>query len=65
MQIACPACKQAFSLPDDKVPNHPFAVKCPGCQQRIPVTPPAAPPQPAPSAAPPQGIPPDGGDPAR
>lgn len=52
MQIACPACKQAFALPDEKVPNHPFAVKCPGCQHRIPVTPPGAtsPPHPAPQA---------------
>lgn len=57
MQIACPACKQVFALPDDKIPAQPFAVKCPGCQQRIPVTPPAAPPPapavPAPPIAPP------------
>lgn len=40
MQIACPTCKKAFSLDDAKVPDHPFAVKCPSCQGRIAVAPP-------------------------
>lgn len=40
MQIACPTCKKAFSLDDTKVPDHPFAVKCPSCQGRIAAVPP-------------------------
>jgi len=55
MQIPCPACKKAFSLPDEKVPDHPFKVKCPGCQNPIAVMPPgvAAVPPPPPAEGPP------------
>lgn len=62
MQIACTACKKSFALDDAKVPNHPFAVKCPSCQTRIAVTPPAAaaPSSPAAPALPPNTMPPPG-----
>jgi predicted Zn finger-like uncharacterized protein len=59
MQIACPACQKAIVLDDAKIPNQPFAVRCPGCQNRFPVTPPAqaAPPPPEPPPAPAQEAP--------
>lgn len=35
MQIACPQCSQRFVLDDAKVPDRPFGVKCPKCQNVV------------------------------
>ncbi len=32
MQAQCPECTTRFQLPDDKVPDRPFKVRCPKCQ---------------------------------
>jgi predicted Zn finger-like uncharacterized protein len=69
LQAQCPQCSTRFQLPDEKVPDRPFKVRCPKCQNVVALpgkgdaaaTPsdepaPAAPaeePKPAVSAAPP------------
>ncbi len=64
MQAQCPQCSTRFQLPDDKVPDRPFKVRCPKCQHVVdlpgkgnaPATPPASAaaedPKPAASLAP-------------
>jgi predicted Zn finger-like uncharacterized protein len=32
LQAQCPECTTRFQLPDDKVPDRPFKVRCPKCQ---------------------------------
>jgi predicted Zn finger-like uncharacterized protein len=32
LQAQCPQCPTRFQLPDDKVPDRPFKVRCPKCQ---------------------------------
>ena len=32
MQAQCPECSTRFQLPDEKVPDRPFKVRCPKCQ---------------------------------
>lgn len=55
MQASCPQCAQRIVVDDARVPERPFAVRCPKCQAavRLPGRPPAAPsatPPAAPSA---------------
>lgn len=35
MQAQCPECSILFQLPDEKVPDRPFKVRCPKCQQVV------------------------------
>lgn len=35
MQAQCPECSTRFQLPDDKVPDGPFKVRCPKCQHVV------------------------------
>ena len=35
MQAQCPQCTGRFQLADDKVPDHPFKVRCPKCQSVV------------------------------
>ena len=35
MQASCPQCAQAIIIPDAKVPDRPFTVKCPKCQAAV------------------------------
>lgn len=37
MQAQCPQCSGRFQLPDDKVPDKPFKVRCPKCQAVVPL----------------------------
>ena len=37
MQAQCPQCSGRFQLPDDKVPDKPFKVRCPKCQSVVPL----------------------------
>jgi predicted Zn finger-like uncharacterized protein len=67
VQAQCPQCSTPFQLPDEKVPDRPFKVRCPKCQHVVdlpgragaapPSVPepraPAEPPKPAVSATPP------------
>jgi predicted Zn finger-like uncharacterized protein len=45
MQASCPQCSQRIAIDDSKVPDRPFAVKCPKCQAvvKLPGKGPAAP----------------------
>jgi twitching motility protein PilT len=51
VQASCPQCAQAIIIPDAKVPDRPFTVKCPKCQAavrlagRVPAAPPPSPPE--------------------
>ena len=35
MQASCPQCAQAIIIPDAKVPDRPFTVRCPKCQAAV------------------------------
>ena len=35
MQAQCPECSTHFQLPDEKVPDRPFKVRCPKCQHVV------------------------------
>lgn len=35
MQAQCPECSTRFQLPDEKVPDRPFKVRCPKCQHVV------------------------------
>ena len=35
MQAQCPDCSTRFQLPDEKVPDRPFKVRCPKCQHVV------------------------------
>ena len=35
MQAQCPECSILFQLPDEKIPDRPFKVRCPKCQQIV------------------------------
>jgi len=35
VQAQCPECSTLFQLPDDKVPDRPFKVRCPKCQHVV------------------------------
>jgi len=37
VQAECPQCSGRFQLPDDKVPDKPFKVRCPKCQSVVPL----------------------------
>jgi predicted Zn finger-like uncharacterized protein len=54
LQAQCPQCTTRFQLPDDKVPDRPFKVRCPKCQTVVALPgkgdPAAAPAIPAPDA---------------
>ncbi len=57
MQASCPQCAQAIIIPDAKVPDRPFTVKCPKCQAAVRLAgrgaaPAAAPPPEAPAPPP-------------
>lgn len=47
MQIICPQCATRLQLSAPKLPDHPFTIKCPKCQQGITVSPATESPQPA------------------
>ena len=54
MQAQCPECSTRFQLPDDKVPDRPFKVRCPKCQHVVDLpgrgdAPPAPPEEPKPA----------------
>ena len=54
MQAHCPECSTRFQLPDDKVPDRPFKVRCPKCQHVMDLpgrgdVPPAPPEEPKPA----------------
>jgi len=54
VQATCPKCANVITIDDAKVPDRPFGVKCPRCQEvvRLPGKPPAAaPPAASPAAA--------------
>jgi len=51
VQAECPQCSGRFQLPDDKVPDKPFKVRCPKCQSVVPLPGRGA----APAAAAPNG----------
>jgi twitching motility protein PilT len=56
VQASCPQCAQAIIIPDAKVPDRPFTVKCPKCQAAVRLAgrgtaPAAAPPAEAPTPA--------------
>ncbi len=74
MQAQCPDCSGLFQLPDDKVPDKPFKVRCPKCQSVVSLpgrgaaSAPAAAPAPAvaaPAPPPPPPPPPKPGVPPR
>ena len=48
MQVICPQCATRLQLSAPKLPDHPFTIKCPKCQQGITVSPAAATTQTAP-----------------
>lgn len=72
MQAQCPDCSGRFQLPDDKVPDKPFKVRCPKCQSVVslpgkgaaPAGPAAAPAPPAVAAPAPPPPPPPPSKPA-
>ena len=57
MLIACQHCRKQLNLPDEKIPDRPFAINCPNCKQRLQIDP-ANPPVPAAQATPPAAAPP-------
>ncbi len=57
MLIACEHCHKQLNLPDEKIPDRPFAIKCIHCKQRLQIDP-ANPPTPQAAAPPPQAAPP-------
>jgi predicted Zn finger-like uncharacterized protein len=54
LQAHCPECSTRFQLPDEKVPDRPFKVRCPRCQHVVDLpgrgdVPPAPPEEPKPA----------------
>lgn len=57
MQASCPHCAQRIVIDDAKVPDRPFNVKCPKCQNVVRLQGKGGPPADAPAEAPPPSFP--------